>query len=133
MKFSINQIPLGYDGKECFVHARACALDNDNMILTTQKLNVYGDDLFSPLYVLKSTDGGKTWTEPAQDSAFTTEIDENNIRTLGCDGTHILHAATNTPIVLGHTVSYKGDDLAPLHGFKADTWYATYLNLIAMR
>lgn len=126
MNITINQIPFEYNGKECFVHARACAVDENNIIMTMQKLNVYGDDLFSPLYVLKSTDGGKTWTEPVHDSAFTTEIDEDNVRTLGCDGTHLLHSATNTPIVLGHTVSYKADELRPLPGFRADTWYAVY-------
>lgn len=126
MKISIERIPLGYDGKECFVHARACALDEKNIIMTMQKLNVYGDDLFSPLYVLHSTDGGKSWTEPVQDPGFTTDTDENGIRTLGCDGTHLLHKATGVPIVLGHTVSYEAEGLRPMHGFRADTWYATY-------
>lgn len=126
MNITINRIPLGYDGKECFVHARSCALDENNIIMTMQKLNVYGVDLFSPLYVLKSSDGGTTWSKPALDAAFTTEIDENGVRTLGCDGTHILHKTTGTPFIAGHTVSYKEDELKPIHGFRADTWYSTY-------
>lgn len=126
MKIECNKIQGTYNGKECYVHARACALDENNMIMTMQKLNVRGDDLFSPLYVLKSFDGGRTWTEPVRDSAFTISVDANGIRTLGCDATHILHKATGTPVVAGHTVSYAEEGMQPVHNFRGDTFYATY-------
>ena len=77
MKITINRFLGGYDGKNCYVHARASALDENNLILTMQDLNVAGCDDFSPLLVMKSADGGKTWTEPAPDDAFITEYDEN--------------------------------------------------------
>lgn len=126
MKIEIGKIQGKYDGKECFVHARACALDENNFIMTMQKLNVFGDDLFSSLYVCHSTDGGRTWTDPVPDEAFTTTVDENNIRTLGCDATHLLHKKTGVPIIAGHTVSYSEDSLVPVRRNKDYTFYATY-------
>jgi len=126
MKIEINKIPGNYDGKECFVHARACALDNDNFIMTMQTLNVFGDDLFSTLYVCRSSDGGRTWTEPKQDSAFTTTFSDNGIRTLGCDATHLLHKKTGVPMLAGHTVSYSADGLKPVKADKDYTFYAVY-------
>lgn len=125
MKTTIYKIDGNYDGKECFVHARACALDKDNIIMTMQTLNVQGDDYFSPLYVLRSSDGGKTWTEPKQDKAFTVAT-EGKYTVLGCDATHLLHKKTGVPLVAGHTVAYIEGSLDAVRDYAYETFYATY-------
>ena len=126
MKITVNKIDGAYDGKGCFVHPRACALDKNNIVMTMQILNVLGSDSFSPLYVLKSKDGGKTWTKPVRDEGFTVEVDKNGVSVLGCDATHLLHKKTGVPIVAGHTVAYTQDSLNPIEGYEFGTFYTTY-------
>ena len=126
MKINLNKIDGAYDGKECFVHPRACALDKNNIIMTMQTLNVYGSDYFSPLYVLKSSDGGKTWTKPIQDEAFTVDVYENGVSILGCDATHIFHKKTGVPLLTGRTVAYEKNSLIPMRDYQYETFYATY-------
>jgi hypothetical protein len=127
MKIDLTQIPGHYNGKECFVHARACALDENRLILTMQLLDVAGSDVFSDLFVLRSEDCGRTWSEPVQDPAFRMDSGDPDIRRAGCDGTHLLHKATGTPIVLGHEVYYSPGGLKPLEvNICRRTWYSTY-------
>ena len=126
MKITTYTMPGKYDGKDCFVHARACALDEKNLLMTMQKLNVDGCDLFSSLYVLKSADGGETWTEPKSDPAFLAKTDDKGVRTLGCDATHLFHHKTGVSLVTGATVSYEEKGLAPVHNAKMGTFYAVW-------
>lgn len=126
MKITIHQIPGSYNGKNCYVHARACALDEQNLLLTMQKLDVSGSDLFSPLEAFRSTDGGKTFLPDGTQTAFDAQSNADGTRTLACDYTHILHSKTGVPIICGHSVSYAEDSLVPLSGLNAFTAYHTY-------
>ena len=126
MKITINRFLGGYDGKNCYVHARASALDENNLILTMQNLNVAGCDDFSPLLVMKSADGGRTWTDPAPDNAFITEYDENGTRTLACDATHLYHKKTGVSLIACHSVSYAKGARDPLATYERVTMYSTY-------
>ncbi len=126
MNIQLFETPYPYDKKQCFVHGRACALDDNRLVLTMQLLNVAGSDVFSDLYVIRSEDGGKTWTKPVQDPAFRMESGDPAIRRAGCDATHLLHKATGTPIVIGHEVYYSPGGLTPVDGMNCLTWYSTY-------
>ena len=126
MHIKTYKIDGTFNGKECFVHGRACAINEENLVMTMQKLNVAGSDDFSSLYVLKSCDGGKTWSTPQEESAFKIAANENGIRTVGCDAAHIFHKKTGTPIVIGHTASYAPNAVEPLKNTRRATFYTTY-------
>ncbi len=58
MRIETYRVPGHFDGRECFVHARACHIGGGEYVMTLQKLDVSGSDLFSPLYASYSSDGG---------------------------------------------------------------------------
>ena len=67
----LDTISSGYDGKTCWVHARAGAIpggvkgneaDQPLVVMTTQKLLLTGSDIFYRLHQTNSNDIGATWT-----------------------------------------------------------------------
>lgn len=126
MKIDINKFGGGYNGKECFVHARMCAYDENYYVMTMQKLYVGGTDLFSSQYVSISRDGGKSWSEPKADDAFASVSDKDGIIHLGCDGTLLMHQTTKTAVLTGHTVSYAKDGTEPVKNFPFSTFYSVF-------
>lgn len=126
MKITIHQIPGTYDRKTCYVHARACALDEKNLLLTAQKLDVSGSDLFFPLEAFRSSDGGQSFYRDVTQAAFTAQPNPDRTRTLACDYTHLLHRKTGVPLICGHSVSYGPDSDRPLLDIPYFTAYHTY-------
>ena len=64
MKIDYQEIETGFRGERCFVHARgAVSPDGREIIITTQPLRLSGCDVFYGLHMLRSTDGGKSWSE----------------------------------------------------------------------
>ncbi len=116
----------GYDGKKCFVHARCCFAP-DMAIATAQYLDVKGSDLFSGIYMSKSLDAGKTWSELVPQNGLL-PIVEDDITTVGCDGTPMYHKKTGKVLLLGHTAQYTKDALHPILGDerKKHTFYSVY-------
>ena len=70
VRAEIRMLREGWDGKECFVHARIAAAPDGRQLITTQKLNVEGDDFFGILHTSVSTDGGETWSTLREEPAF---------------------------------------------------------------
>lgn len=125
MKTEITKIGYGYDGKRCFVHARIGALNKNDLVLTTQYLNVFGDDDFSLLQVCRSHDGGKTWSTPKEDHAFFLPA-ENGVRWSGCDATSLFHKATGKLVTMGVVVPYRDGEVVPAHGMHHKPFYAVW-------
>lgn len=126
MKTETYVMRNGYDGKKCFVHARCCFAPNV-AIATAQYLNIKGIDLFSGIFMSKSLDGGKTWSELAPQNGLL-PIEEDGIVTVGCDGTPMYHKKTGKILLLGHTAQYAKDALSPILGEnrKRYTFYSVY-------
>ena len=106
----------GFDGKECFVHARTAAKDDFRMI-TAQKMDVTGCDFFECLQVNTSTDGGHTWTGFQPDVAFMPLhriVEGKNLRTVCCDMTPMYHKKTGKYMVTGHTANYLEGSIRPI-------------------
>lgn len=108
MNFDTFPIRSGYDGKKCLVHARCCYVKDDFMIATAQYLDVTGCDLFDGIKMSQSFDGGKTWSAFVDQKGLEPII-EDDIITVGCDGTPMLHKKSQKVIVLGHTAQYSKD------------------------
>ena len=103
----------GYDGKQCWVHARAGAIppadarDQPQVVLTTQRLDISGSDVFYGLHFSTTDNRGGDWTALSKiDSFARRKIDAQTEMTV-CDYTPQWHAATGTLLGTGHTVWYR--------------------------
>ncbi len=111
-KCTVKIISEGFDGKNCLVHTRGAANGN-NMLLTTQYLNVMGDDDFECIHTSFSSNSGKTWLKFSPDEAFKSVI-KGNIRTVCCDMTPFYHKKTGKFIITGHTADYFTGENTPV-------------------
>ncbi len=78
------------------------------VVMTLQTIWLKGSDIFSDLYVMRTEDMGKHWTEPAQDPAFQRKTLPNQQEEVVSDFTPAWHAASGKLLGTGHTVIYEG-------------------------
>jgi len=139
-----------FDGKECFVHARAVAKDSFRMI-TAQKMDVTGCDFFECLQVNTSSDGGHTWTGFRPDTAFMplqrtvrlpATCHHRNPRLMELAREFIQKQDVRGPMLFylwGHSYEFDYDqpnnnwgvieEFAEYMGGKDDIWYATNIEI----
>ena len=110
----------GYDGKFCWVHARAGIIPAKGetaaprIVLTTQPLQLTGSDVFYALHSSRSDDLGKTWSPLVkQDVLARKMIDERTEMTI-CDFTPAWHKSTQTLLGIGQTVWYRDNKVMPV-------------------
>ena len=65
----------GFEGDFCWVHARAGAIPSPGeepptVVMTLQKLALSGSDVFYALNEMRTSDLGRTWTEPVRHNSF---------------------------------------------------------------
>ncbi len=129
----------GFDQQTCWVHARAGAIPaaksgNDSLqpcvVMTMQKLQLSGSDVFEALSETRSTDGGKIWSPPQTHDSFSRQSFQRNSQdwpagaelapellsdgdeTLVCDFTPQWHVASERLLGIGHTVWYRNNRVA---------------------
>lgn len=126
-------IQKGYDQKSCWVHARCGLVAPDDwtgsMVVTMQKshMGVNEDtwDVFSGLSMMKSYDGGRTWTQPADIATLAPWSEGEGTRVVISDFTPQWHAASSRLLGIGHTCRYQdGKLMAPPRPRK--TAYSVY-------
>ena len=105
----------GYDGEQCWVHARAGAIpagtpgvpgSNPAVVMTTQKLDVTGSDVFFALHDFRTDDLGAQWDGP--------QAHDDLGRRPFADGGEIViadfwpgwHAKSGKLLGTGHTIRY---------------------------
>lgn len=123
----LEAIHRGYDGETCWVHPRAGVVPRETpaVVLTMQKLQLTGSDLFFALNEMRTDDLGKTWSEPlehAQTLGRRAEPDGSIVAT--CDFWPKWHAASGKLLGIGHTVHYR--DEAVLSDRERKTSYSVY-------
>jgi hypothetical protein len=105
----------GYDGKRCWVHARAGAIPpkaagnpsaRPVVVMTTQQLLVTGSDVFYGLHDLRTGDGGKTWDGPRRHEELGRRPFAQGGEIAVCDFWPGWHARTGKLLGTGHTVRY---------------------------
>ena len=120
----------GYDGKRCWVHARAGAIppktagnlsERPVVVMTTQQLLVTGSDVFYGLHDLRTDDLAKTWAGPQPHKELSrrpfAEGGEINV----CDFWPQWHARSGKLLGTGHTVRYIDN---AVHADKNPRWTA---------
>lgn len=123
----------GFDGKFCWVHARAGAIPNSGqanptVVMTLQKLQLSGSDVFYALNELRTDDGGQTWSPPVEQEAFARtpfEFDGNkDLEITVCDFSPKWHAQTGKLLGTGQTVVYENNRVRRVR--PRGTAYAVY-------
>lgn len=132
-RIELTQAESGFDGKTCWVHARAGAIpprtvsnpgDTPLVVLTLQKLLLSGSDVFYGLNSMRSTDFGKTWSAPQPQKALERRREAKDVEIVVANFTPKWHAASATLLGTGNTVRYRGNKLAS--GRSSEVAWSTY-------
>lgn len=120
----------GFDGKFCWVHARAGLIPTKEptAVMTLQKLQLSGSDVFYALNEMRSSDEGKSWTSPKELMPFARvpfAFDGNtDLQITVCDFTPQWHVKTGKLLGTGQTVVYENNRVR--HVRPRATAYAVY-------
>lgn len=105
---SLNVIQEGYDGKECWLHPRACKCgDNNDILLLMQPWVTSHSDFYQFLYEKWSYDEGENWTVPQSLESVLGEKWEDDDQIRICDVTPQWHQKSKKILATGVTVHYK--------------------------
>lgn len=90
-------------------HPRASKLPDGSVLMTCQ--DITGSDNFGQAHWSKTSDNGKTWSEPKPIAAFQRKDIGNGFEEGVCDGVPEYHAPSGKVLLMGHNVFYKDDVL----------------------
>ncbi|MCB1122542.1 MAG: exo-alpha-sialidase [Verrucomicrobiae bacterium] len=127
----------GFDGKMCWVHARAGAIPprapgnpglSPLVVMTMQKLDITGSDVFYALNEMRTSDVGTTWSEPLEHESFArvpfSWRESKDLEITVCDFWPRWHPQSGKLIGIGHTVVYENNRVKPVR--PRSTAYAVY-------
>lgn len=130
----LSSATKGYDGKTCWVHARAGAipvgapgnkLDNPIVVMTMQKLLLTGSDVFYALNSMRTDDMGKTWQGPVEQKSLSRHNLPDGGEVVVSDFWPQWHAKSQTLLGIGHTVRYYNNRINKKKNIRV-TSYASY-------
>ena len=114
MEIAWREMETGFVGERCFVHARGgISPDGREIVITTQPLRLSGCDVFYGLYMLRSLDGGQSWSEIVEQPELRRRSCGDGLEIAMSDATPAWHAATGRFLLTGHSVLYRNDELYP--------------------
>ena len=123
----------GFDGASCWVHARAGVIspnaagnarDVPNVVLTTQKLQLSGSDVFYAINSMSTSDFSHSWTPLREQNGFQREPFGDQLERTVCDFTPQWHAQTGRLLGTGHTVVYENNKVKKVR--PRSTAYSVY-------
>jgi hypothetical protein len=122
VEFTIDRAVMtkGYDGKLCWVHARAGVIpprnvgDIPRVVLTTQPLQLTGSDVFYALHSAWSDDLGKTWSPLVKQDVLGRKVIDPRTEMTICDFTPTWHQTSGTLLGTGQTVWYRDNKVMPV-------------------
>ncbi len=133
-KIDLTTATEGFDKKMCWVHARAGAIPGAGengqplVVMTLQKLQLSGSDIFYALNEMRSGDGGDSWTEPFEHESFArvpfSFEEKKDLEITVCDFWPRWHEKTGKLLGTGHTVVYENNKV--MHKRPRSTPYAIY-------
>ena len=125
MDIKINRIATNFTGEYCYTHARGAFTPDGFGIITTQPLRLSGSDIFYGMEMLKSFDGGKSWSEIVPCKNLTRKPLGDGYEMGICDATPMYHRASGKIILIGYKNTYLNDSSAP-YGTRNGTAYSVY-------
>lgn len=133
-RIQLTTATKGYDGKTCWVHARAGAIpvgapgnDHDNpiVVMTMQKLLLSGSDIFYALNSMRTDNLGKNWQGPIEQKNLSRHDLPDGGEVVVSDFWPQWHAVSKTLLGIGHTVRYYNNRIVNEKNIRV-TSYATY-------
>lgn len=114
-KIQLDVISSGYNGTENWFHPHAGIIPKKGMnevVLTMQKWLISRSDVFFALSHLKSTDLGKTWSDPIEEPQTLGRVPMGNGLEMGLsDFSPKWHHKSKKLLGTGHTVPYRDNHL----------------------
>lgn len=110
MKIESNRISTDFNGERCYVHARGLIMPDGFGIMTMQKLELSGCDVFYGLETVKTNDAGKTFSKPVYCKNLSRRYFEDGTSLVMSDATPFYHSASGRIILTGHMVWYGADN-----------------------
>ena len=126
MKIETKRISTDFDGKRCYVHARGLIRENGFGIITTQKLELSGCDVFYGLEMMKSSDGGESFSAPVLCEGLKRRYYPDGTSEAMSDATPFYHKKTGKIILTGHLVWYGSDNALLRSPRRRKITYAVY-------
>lgn len=112
-QITLQQIKTDFKGKFCYVHARAGMTPDGKAIITTQPLFLKGSDIFYGLEMIKSNDGGKSWSSIQKSKTMVRRKYDAGREITASDCTPFYHKKSGKLIITGHSVVYRKNRIAP--------------------
>ena len=112
-EISLQQIKTGFTGEFCYVHARAGMTPDGKVILTAQPLFLKGTDVFYGLEMLKSNDGGKSWSSFQKSETMVRQKYDAKREYVISDSSPFYHKKSGKLIITGHSAVYRKNRIAP--------------------
>ena len=127
MNIDLQRIDTGFKGEYCYTHARAGMTPEGFAVITMQPLRLSGSDIFYGMRMMKSRDGGNSWSEiePCRHLVRLPWGSEAGCEHVFCDATPFYHRASGKLILTGHNAVYQNDELYP-EPRPRDTVYSVY-------
>lgn len=106
-QITLQQIKTGFKGEFCYVHARAGMTPDGKVILTAQPLFLKGTDVFYGLEMLKSNDGGKSWSSFQKSKTMVRQKYDAKREYVISDSSPFYHKKSGKLITTGHSAVYR--------------------------
>lgn len=126
MIVKINKLKTYSDKVKCYVHARGMVLPTGFGIMTMQRLELSGCDVFYGLEMIKTNDGGVTWSAPVNCKNLDRQFSGDGKSVVFCDATPFYHKKSGRIILTGHTALYDTDNKLAASPRPRVTAYAVY-------
>lgn len=111
MQIDIRTIQTNTSSARCYVHARGLILQNGFGLITAQQLELSGCDVFHGPEMMKSKDGGKSFSKPVLCRHLTRRYFADGSSEVVCDATPFYHQKSGKILLVGHTALYGADKL----------------------
>ncbi len=105
-RLKLDVVSEGYDRKTEWFQPRVGIVPPSTAVMTLSQAQVWGSDIFTGIYQMRSDDLGGTWTRPAVIKTLAPRPYGDGIEARPCDLTPAWHAATGKLLMTGHTANY---------------------------
>lgn len=112
MKISVKMIDTAFSGQRCYTHARGAFAPDGFGVITTQPLRLSGSDIFYGVHVLKTSDGGESWSDIMPCKNLGRQSLADGSERVIADGTPFYHKKSGKILLIGTEVFYENDEAA---------------------
>lgn len=134
-RIEVTTVAKGYDGRTCWMHARAGAIPPGTaanpssmpiVVMTLQKLQADRSDVYYGLNDFRTDDLGKTWIGPTEHATLSRRSPRADVEVVPCDFWPTWHARTGKLLGTGATFWYSASANDHLKNGPSETPYSVY-------